>query len=159
MRRIGLISDTHGRLRPAAVAALQGCDLILHAGDVGGPFVLEELRVVGPVHAVCGNIDDPHDPALSDRVDLNVDGCRIHVVHGHQDGSPTPEGLAARVAADVIVYGHTHRALVRQVGATLVVNPGSAGPSRFGLPATVGILTVGDGPPRASVVDLDAGGG
>lgn len=156
MRRIGLISDTHGRLRPAAVTALAGCDLILHAGDVGGPFVLEELRVVAPVHAVCGNVDDPHDPALSDRVDLDIDGCRIHVVHGHQVGSPTPEALVARAAVDVLVYGHTHRALVRQVGATLVVNPGSAGPSRFGLPVTVAILTIGDAPPKATILDLDA---
>lgn len=159
MPRIGLIADTHGRVRQAALDALRGCALILHAGDVGGPAVLAALRTVAPVHAVRGNVDDPHEPGLDDRVDLEVDGCRIHVVHGHQGGPPTPEALAARVAADVIVYGHTHRALVRRVGHTLVVNPGSAGPARFGLPVSVGLLTVDAGRVEAAIVALESSSG
>lgn len=154
-RLIGLISDTHGRMRPEALSALAGCSLIVHAGDVGGGRVLDALRAVAPVHAVRGNVDDPHDPGLSDRLDLEIDGCRIHVVHGHQLGAPTPERLAAAVRADVIVFGHTHRAVVQRVGGALVVNPGSAGPSRFGLPVSVGILTIAEGLPEVTIVALD----
>lgn len=155
MPRIGLISDTHGRVRRAALRALQGCTAVLHAGDVGGPGVLDALREVAPVHAVRGNVDDPHQPDLADHVELTIDGCRVHVVHGHQWGSPTPERLAAAIDADVVVFGHTHRALVQSVGHTLVVNPGSAGPARFGLPVTVAVLEVRSGRAQATVVDLD----
>lgn len=155
MVRVGLISDTHGLLRPAAIAALTGCDLIVHAGDVGGPAVLPALRAIAPVYAVAGNVDDPTDPDLRPHVDLDVAGCHIHVVHGHQEGSPSAERLTERIAADVIIFGHTHRALVRRVAGTLVVNPGSAGPSRFGLPVTVGVLVVSEGQARAEIVDLN----
>jgi putative phosphoesterase len=136
--RIGLISDTHGLLRPEAVAALQRVDLIVHAGDVGGLKVVEKLRRVAPVHAVAGNVDaaGSYPPA----VDLVLAGVRLHVSHGHEVGSPTPERLAALTAADVIVYGHTHRALIRRVGNTLVVNPGAAGPARFRLTPSVALL-------------------
>lgn len=156
MARIGLISDTHGRVRAAALEALAGCDAILHAGDVGGPHVIAALGALAPVLAVRGNVDDPHDPALSEKVAIVREGCRVLVVHGHQWGTPTPEALAGAHEAEVIVFGHTHRAVVRRVGATLVVNPGAAGPARFDLPVSVAVLTLENGRAEARVVELDA---
>ena len=138
---LGLISDTHGMMRPEALRALQGVELILHAGDVGQSRVLDALRAIAPVYAVSGNVDGPGS-GLRTAVDLVLDGLRVHVSHGHELGSPTPDGLAARYQADVIVYGHTHRALVTHVGPALVVNPGAAGAARFDLKPSVGLLTL-----------------
>jgi putative phosphoesterase len=139
---IGLISDTHGLIRPAALDHLRGVALILHAGDVGGGPVLTELRRVAPVRAVCGNVDDPQDPGLETAIDLVVEGVSIHVSHGHELGSPTPEALLALYSADIVVFGHTHRALVHRAGDRLVVNPGAAGPARFHLKPGIALLTV-----------------
>src|SRR5688572_23421763 len=127
---VGLIADTHGLVRPEAVAALTGVDLILHGGDVGGPAVLLALAAIAPVHAVGGNTDSPQDH-LPRAIDTTLEGVRIHVSHGHELGSPTPEALVARYAAEVIVYGHTHRRLLTEIGTTIVINPGAAGPRRF----------------------------
>lgn len=135
---IGLISDTHGLLRPEALTALQGVDLILHAGDVGGPTIVHRLEQIAPVHAVSGNVDDVR--ALRKSLDLTLEGVRVHVSHGHELGSPTPTGLIERYDADVIVYGHTHKALIQRIGATLVINPGAAGPRRFDLKPSVALL-------------------
>jgi putative phosphoesterase len=135
---IGLISDTHGLLRPEALTALAGVELILHAGDVGSASILERLRHVAPVQAVSGNVD-PKD-SLPAVISVELEGRRIHVSHGHEMGSPTPERLVYRYAADIIVYGHTHRALMRRIGSTLVVNPGAAGPRRFDLKPSVALL-------------------
>ena len=137
--QIGLISDTHGLLRDGALHALAGVALILHAGDVGRRAVLEGLRAVAPVRAVYGNVDFP-DGTLGAAIDCEIEGVRVHVSHGHELGSPTPARLAARYDADVIVYGHTHRPLIEHVGGVLVVNPGAAGPARFGLRPSVAIL-------------------
>ncbi|NUO65128.1 MAG: metallophosphoesterase family protein [Gemmatimonadaceae bacterium] len=144
-RRIGLISDTHGQLRAEVHAALAGVDLILHAGDVGGDEILDELALIAPVQAVYGNTDAPGQPLLRESIEIDVEGVRIHVSHGHELGSPTPERLAARYDADVIVYGHTHQQLVTRVGEKLVVNPGAAGPRRFRLEPSVAVLTVDGG--------------
>lgn len=138
--RIGLIADTHGLIRPEAVQALAGVDLILHAGDVGGRAVIASLEAVAPVRAVRGNIDAHH--AYPASFECALEGTRIHVSHGHEVGSPTPERLAAKYVADVIVYGHTHRPLIANVAAILVVNPGAAGPRRFDLQPSVAILTL-----------------
>jgi putative phosphoesterase len=138
---VGLISDTHGLMRPEALRALAGVDLILHAGDVGAREVLDALRGIAPVYAVRGNVDHGGGE-LRSALDLQLEGTRVHVSHGHELGSPTPEALAARYDADVIVYGHTHRALVKQVGPALVVNPGAAGAARFKLQPSVGLLTL-----------------
>ena len=138
---VGLISDTHGLMRPEALAALSGVDLILHAGDVGAPAVLDALWAIAPVHAVRGNVD-LDGGELRDVQHLRLDGVRVHLSHGHELGSPTPAALAARYDADVIVYGHTHRPLVTHVGPTLVVNPGAAGAARFNLKPSVGLLTL-----------------
>ena len=152
--RIGLISDTHGLLRPEVHGALEGVELILHAGDVCGDTILDELRLIAPVHAVYGNCDDPWTPGLSRQLDLVLGGLRVHVSHGHELGRPKPAQLAAAYDADVIVYGHTHVPVIERLGATLVVNPGSAGPRRFSLPATLAILTIADGHAEAALVDL-----
>jgi uncharacterized protein len=138
---VGLISDTHGLMRPEALAALSGVDLILHAGDVGAPAVLDALWAIAPVHAVRGNVDIAGGK-LRDVQHLRLDGVRVHLSHGHELGSPTPAALAARYDAEVIVYGHTHRPLVTHVGPTLVVNPGAAGAARFNLKPSVGLLTL-----------------
>lgn len=156
MSRIGLISDTHGLVRPDVHQALAGVDLILHAGDVGGDEVLDELALIAPVQAVFGNTDPPGMPRLAaDRV-LEVRGVRIHVSHGHELGSPTPEKLLAAYPHDVLVYGHTHRQLVTRAGGRLVVNPGSAGPRRFDLRPSVAILTIRDGVAAVELVALRA---
>ena len=138
---VGLIADTHGLIRPEAIAALTGVDLILHAGDVGGPAVLTALAVIAPVRAVAGNVDSPDDRLLS-AIDCTLDGVRIHVSHGHELGSPTPQKLVARYAADVIVYGHTHHRLLEEIGTTVVVNPGAAGPRRFNVLPSLALLTL-----------------
>ena len=151
--RIGLISDTHGLLRGEALAALAGVEAILHAGDVGERAVLTELGSLAPVHAVFGNVDDM-SLGLPATLALSFGGLSVHVSHGHELGSPTPEALARRYHADVLVYGHTHRPLVRTVAGRLVVNPGAAGPRRFQLQPSVGILTIEDGTARAEIVPL-----
>ena len=150
---IGLISDTHGLMRAEALAALAGVELILHAGDVGSQAVLRELQAIAPVHAVYGNVDDR---ALVPRATIAVTlgGLTVHVSHGHELGSPAPAALAQRYAADVIVYGHTHKPLVAQHGTTLVVNPGAAGPRRFNLMPSVGLLTIEDGKASAEIISL-----
>jgi putative phosphoesterase len=138
---VGLIADTHGLMRPEALKALNGVDLILHAGDVGATSVLDALWAIAPVHAVRGNVDGD-GAGLRESLRLQLDGVQIHLSHGHQLGSPTPAALVARYRSDVIVYGHTHRALVTHVGPALVINPGAAGPARFDLKPSVGLLTL-----------------
>lgn len=146
---VGLISDTHGLLRPAVHTALAGVELILHAGDVGGAEILAELELIAPVRAVYGNTDWVGEPELVECLDVVVDGVRVHVSHGHELGSPTPEKLLARYDADVLVYGHTHRQLLVRAGGRWVVNPGAAGPRRFDLEPSVARMTIARGQVRA----------
>ena len=156
MRVIGVISDTHGLLRPDVHTALAGVELILHAGDVGGDEILTELALIAPVHAVYGNTDAPGQPGLSAAINLAVDGVSIHVSHGHEVGSPTPEKLLECYAADVVVYGHTHRPLIARASHRLVLNPGAAGPRRFDLVPSVAKLTIADGRAEADLIALRA---
>ena len=151
---IGLISDTHGLVRPDVHTALAGAELILHAGDVGGPDVLDELGLIAPVRAVRGNTDPPDDPPLPSEIELSVGGVRIHISHGHEVGSPNPQKLLERYDADVIVYGHTHKQLVTHVADRWVVNPGAAGPRRFDLLPSVAKLTIVDGVVEVESLDL-----
>lgn len=151
---VGLISDTHGMVRPAVHQALAGVSLILHAGDVGGDEVLDELALIAPVLAVSGNTDVPGDPRLAEAIVREVGGLTVHVSHGHEVGRPTPERLLARYAGDVLVYGHTHRQLVVRAGDRLVVNPGAAGARRFDLRPSVARLTVRDGAADVEIVEL-----
>ena len=143
---IGLISDTHGLFRPEIARAFAGVDRILHAGDVGSHAVLEALAKIAPVEAVFGNVDDPHDPALARERTLTHNGIAIHVSHGHELGRPTASLVLARYAGDVVVFGHTHRAVtLRAPDGRLAVNPGAAGPRRFDVTPSVARLILSDG--------------
>lgn len=152
--RIGLIADTHGLLRADVHRAFAGVSMILHAGDVCGDEILDELQLIAPTWAVFGNCDQPDDARLTERLDVEVGGVRIHVSHGHELGRPRAATMAAAYDADVCVYGHTHRQVVERVGERLVVNPGAAGPRRFDLVPSVAILTIRDGRAEAELVTL-----
>ena len=151
---MGLISDTHGLVRPEVFVALAGVDMILHAGDVGGRDVLDELRAIAPVRAVYGNTDGRGEPGLAAEIGLRIDGLTIHVSHGHELGQPTPERLLKKYDADILVYGHTHRPLIERSGDRLVINPGAAGPKRFDLKPSVAKLTIIDGRPNIQLIWL-----
>lgn len=151
---IGLVSDTHGLLRPDIFSALDGAELILHAGDVGGDDLLAELATIAPVRAVAGNTDPPGTPGLSESLECEIGGVRIHVSHGHEMGRPTPERLLAAYPHDVIVYGHTHRQLITRAEGRLVINPGAAGPRRFNVMPSVARLVIEDGRVEAELVPL-----
>ena len=143
---VGLISDTHGKMRPEALLALAGCEVIFHAGDVCGSAVLEDLATVALCHAVAGNCDA--DPELPLTVLQEIGGVRFLIHHGH-----LPVDVA-RFRPDVVVTGHTHVPTIEQVGPVLYVNPGSAGPRRFNLPVTVARLTIRAGRPEARLIEL-----
>lgn len=154
-RVVGLISDTHGLLRPEVFGALAGVELILHAGDVGGADLLAELSAVAPVLAVYGNTDPPGAPGLEAERVVTLGGLRVHVSHGHELGRPAPGRLLAAYPHDVLVYGHTHRQLVvRAPDGRLVVNPGAAGARRFDLRPSVARLTLAGGRADAELIAL-----
>jgi putative phosphoesterase len=159
-RIVGLISDTHGMVRPEIAKVFAGVTLIVHAGDVGGPAVLASLSRIAPVEAVGGNVDDPHDPMLPAARTIPLSAALIlHVTHGHELGRPTVERVAASYVGDVLVFGHTHRPVVaRRAGKDgqlrLVVNPGAAGPRRFDIEPTVALLTISDGSVEVEIVPL-----
>jgi hypothetical protein len=152
---VGVIADTHGLVRPAVASALAGVGLILHAGDVGGARVLEALSAIAPVEAVYGNVDDAHDPSLARERVVSCGGVTIHVSHGHELGRPTAELLLARYRGDVVIFGHTHKAVVvREAGGRIAVNPGAAGPRRFDLQPSVARLTITAGQPPTVDVQI-----
>ena len=153
-RVVGLVADTHGLVRPDIFSALDGVELILHAGDVGGAEVLAELGTIAPIEAVAGNTDPLDTPGLPEFLDREIDGIRIHVSHGHELGQLTPERLLAHYPHDVVVYGHTHRQLITRAEGRLVINPGAAGPRRFRLLPSVGKLVIEDGKVDAELVPL-----
>jgi putative phosphoesterase len=156
--RLGVISDTHGLLRPEVFEVFRNVDHILHGGDVGPPEILAELESVAPVTAVYGNTDDwDLRSRLPQVATLELDGFEIVVTHGDQFGSPTPDSVqAAFPSAEIIVFGHTHRPILTLVDTVVtVMNPGGAGPRRFNLPPSVGILELEPGiPPRGRLVPL-----
>jgi len=139
MLRAGLISDTHGLLRPEAIAFLQGCDLIVHGGDICDPAVLDELAKIAPVTAVRGN-NDKGDWAkrLRETEMLQVGAAWVYVVHDLADLDIDPVATGVRV----VVSGHSHKPRVEERDGVLYVNPGSAGPRRFKLPISIGELIV-----------------
>ena len=151
---VGVISDTHGLVRPDVHQALAGVYLILHAGDVGGDEVLTELNTIAPVAAVAGNCDPAGDPRLPLRIDRMIAGMRIHVSHGHELGVPNPGKLLSAYDADVMIYGHTHVPLLHRVGKRVVLNPGAAGPRRFDISATVARLTCDGGAVDVELISL-----
>jgi putative phosphoesterase len=148
---IGVISDTHGLLRPEALDALRGSDHILHAGDVGSPEILEKLATIAPVTAVRGNVDkSPWARKLPETEVLEVGGVSIYVLHDltQLDLKPKAAGFA------VVVSGHSHIPKQETRDTVLYFNPGSAGPRRFKLPVTIGKLVVEDGSVRGEIVTL-----
>ena len=155
-RVIGLISDTHGQLRVGVQEAFRDVELILHAGDVGGDDILEELSLIAPVEAVYGNTDTPGNPRLSATIVREVGGVMIQVQHGHESGRLTADALLERFAAAVLVYGHTHKQSVTRREGRLVINPGAAGPRRFHLMPSVARLTIRDGVAEVEIVSLPA---
>lgn len=159
--RLGVISDTHGLLRPEVFETFAGVDHIVHAGDVGPVALLDELATIAPVTAVWGNTDGMDVRARLPRVaKLELDGFRIVVTHGDQFGRGVkPETLQrAYPEADIIVYGHSHIPLLELADVVVtVMNPGGAGRRRFDIPASVGIIELEAGiPPRARLVPLTA---
>jgi len=156
--RLGVIADTHGTLRPEVFDVFREVDHILHGGDVGAWEVLTDLEAIAPVTAVHGNVDDAELRAKLPQVaTVQLEGFEIVVTHGDQLGSPTPAKLHAEFPlAEIIVYGHTHRPLLELVGRTVtVMNPGAAGPARFGFAPSVGIMELEPGiPPRARIITL-----
>ena len=151
MRRIGVISDTHGLMRPQALAALAGCDPIIHAGDVGRPEVLDALRAIAPVYAVRGNVDvGAWARQLPETALVEVEGWRLYVLHDRASLAVDP-GVAGLRA---VIAGHSHRPLIEMRDGVLHFNPGSAGPPRFRLPITVGILALADDVLDAEIVTI-----
>lgn len=159
--RLGVISDTHGLLRPEVFEVFEDVDHILHGGDIGEWGLVVELQALAPVTAVYGNVDGFEIRAKVPQVaEVELDGFRIVVTHGDQVGSPTPAKLhAAFPDAEIIVFGHTHRPLLELVDRTVtVMNPGGAGAARFGLAPSVGVLELEPGiPPRGRIVGLGGG--
>ncbi len=156
--RLGLIADTHGKVRAQVHEVFRKVDLILHAGDLGGADVLEELELLAKVVAVYGNVDTAvMKRRLPQVAKLEVDDLRFVVTHGDQLVSREPEAIKeAFPDADVIVFGHTHKALIHNFpDFSVVINPGAAGPGRFDLKPSVAILETEPGlPPRARIVEL-----
>lgn len=149
--RVGVISDTHGLLRPAAVQALQGAEHILHAGDVGDPEILQALRGVAPVTAIRGNIDEGSRCGNLPATELvELGGHGIYMLHDVKQLDLNPE--AAGVAA--VVSGHSHKAAIQWRRGVLFLNPGSAGPRRFQLPVTVAWLDIELNILNAQIVEL-----
>jgi uncharacterized protein len=151
MTVLGVISDTHGQLRPEAIDALRGVDRILHAGDVGDPEILKKLETIAPVTAVRGNVDSD---AWARKIPLSevieVEGVSIYMLHILEklDLKPGAAGFRA------VIYGHSHVPKIEEKNGVLYFNPGSAGPRRFKLPVTLGKLRIDDGEVKAEIVQL-----
>jgi uncharacterized protein len=155
MTTIGVISDTHGLLRPEAVEALRGSVLILHAGDVGVPEVLTELRKIAPVTAVRGNVDRAAwARELRNREVVEIEDVSIYVLHILDELDLKPEAAGF----GVVVYGHSHMPKSEVKNGVLYFNPGSAGPRRFKLPVTVGRLVVEGATVRGEIIELAVSG-
>lgn len=156
--RLGVISDTHGLLRPQVFDVFRAVDHILHGGDIGTWDLIVELQAIAPVTAVYGNTDGFDIRGKVPQVaEIELEGFPVVVTHGDQFGSPTPTALhEAFPKADIIVFGHSHKPLLQLVDKTVtVINPGGAGPPRFGIAPSVGILELEPGiPPRGRIVSL-----
>jgi len=149
--RIGVISDTHGLLRPEAQRALLGVQLIIHAGDVGASEVLAQLKLIAPVFAVRGNVDTQSwAKELPLTTVVETSGFQFYVLHNLRDLDLKPKAAGF----DAVISGHTHQAIQRHDAGVLYLNPGSAGPRRFQLPVTLALLEIGDKPWKAEIVPL-----
>jgi putative phosphoesterase len=150
---IGLISDTHGLLRPEAVAALGGNDAIIHAGDIGDSAILTELARIAPVSAVRGNVDRGNwAQAVPETEVLEAGGVLIYILHNIDELSLDPVAAGFKV----VVTGHSHKPATREKDGVLYINPGSAGPRRFKLPIALGRLVIAEGAVSAELIELAA---
>jgi putative phosphoesterase len=148
---VGVISDTHGLLRPEAVATLRGSDMIIHAGDVGAEDVLRQLREIAPTTAVRGNIDTAAWASVLPMTEVvDVGGLHLYVLHqiAHLDLDPTAAGFAA------VIFGHSHRPEAETRNGVLYLNPGSAGPRRFSLPIALAKIQITDGRLSHEIIEL-----
>jgi putative phosphoesterase len=153
MVTVGVISDTHGLLRPEAVAALRRVDHIIHAGDIGTPEILSALATIAPLTAVRGNNDrGSWARAIPETSQVKIGGRSIYVLHDLAE----LELDHLNRAIDVVVSGHSHKPRVERHEGVLLVNPGSAGPRRFNLPISLAILTIADRAVRAKLIELPA---
>ena len=149
MTRVGLISDTHGLLRPEAVAALQGSDFIVHGGDIGDAGILEALAAIAPLTVVRGNNDrEPWADRIPEAALLKAGGVLVHAIHDLSQLAGVPAGVR------VVVCGHSHKPKIEERAGVLYVNPGSAGPRRFKLPIAVAELIVEGDAVSARIVEL-----
>lgn len=149
--KIGLISDTHGLLRPQALAVLRGCDHIIHAGDIGKPEILTALRQLAPLTVVYGNVDRDHEWAQHlPKVDIaKLADITLLVTHEWKDiPAPLPAGV------HVVVTGHSHKPRIHEESGVLYINPGSAGPRRFTLPISMACVTCVAGRISGQLIDL-----
>jgi putative phosphoesterase len=150
-KSIGIISDTHGVVRPQAIEALEGVEMILHAGDVGSQQVLDTLNEIAPVVAVRGNNDKVEwAESLPDWEVVEVGDVSIYMLHDVKEIDISPSGAGFQV----VVSGHSHKPLIEEQRGVLYVNPGSAGPRRFSLPVSVAHLRVNGGKVQAKIIEL-----
>lgn len=150
--KVGVISDTHGLLRPEAESALAGSDLILHAGDIGRNDIISRLCAIAETHAIRGNIDkDDWAGGVPDTLLLEREGCRIYLLHNLKELAfdPAEEGI------DVVISGHSHKPQIRREGRVLYLNPGSAGQRRFTLPIALAQLQLEQGRAEAEIIELE----
>jgi uncharacterized protein len=150
--QVGVISDTHGLLRPKAIETLEGSDLIIHAGDVGKPGILDALRALAPVVAIRGNVDyGEWAQSLPDTQTAEIGGVKLYVLHDlHElDLDPIAAGFSA------VISGHLHMPSIEQRSGVLYLNPGSAGPRRFSKPVSLAQITVQNGSVSARIIPLD----
>jgi putative phosphoesterase len=152
--RIGIISDTHGLLRPTAIELLRGADHIVHAGDIGSEQILAALRAIAPLTAVRGNNDTQAWAAsIAEAATLEIGGRRVHVIHEISKLSIDP----AAAGMSVVIFGHSHKPSIEKEDGVLYVNPGSAGPRRFKLPTTIAQLSIGPRTLRPEIVTVPLG--
>jgi putative phosphoesterase len=154
MPRLGIISDTHGLMRPEALAFLRGCERIVHGGDIGSAEVLAQLAAIAPVTAIRGNNDKGHwAAALPETALFEFGGVFVYVIHALAllDIDPPAAGV------QVVISGHSHKPLIEHRDGVAYVNPGSAGPRRFRLPVALAELDIRRGEVRARIVELEAG--
>lgn len=149
--QVSVISDTHGLVRPEAIAALSGSELILHAGDIGKPEVLEALQAIAPVIAVRGNNDtEPWAERIPERETIAIEGLSVHLLHiaTELDFNPKTAGV------QIVISGHSHKPSIQDLNGVLFLNPGSAGPRRFKLPITIAHLQISGTSAAVEIAEL-----
>lgn len=146
--KVGILSDTHGLLRPEVLSALEGCEVILHGGDINRQGILDRLKQIAPVHAVRGNNDKEWAEHVPESLEITLAGARVYMTHKKKD---LPADLSGY---DLVIYGHSHRYEEQKQGRTLLLNPGSCGPRRFRLPVTMAVAEIAEGSAAVTRVDI-----